>query len=394
MSEMYRSLNIVLQNQTDHAIPASLSETKTSAILENQQDWKVSICRFKLPLYSVPLFKFNTNANHYQLTLRWESAVLGHAYSATHSVQWLDDDGIHLNTPDADKNIFYYSQFLHMINYTLLTAWNDLQPAVNAIEGINLHNYSGNPEISYNPETKLFTLVCPIENVGAVNNNLESVFDIENSIFGNPPAPGAPIAGNYHRVSVIFNNHLFNFFNGFSALRVDTGGMNYEYHLQILQPKGSLVEGTYFNEENPPEKYLLFKADYPCLYSWHRLTRILFLTNMNIIGESVSTNVPALANQANHISLLTDYEIPPSEQSNREYLFHWPTFLRYTNFSGVGSLRQVSITVFYETLDGEYLPLYLPPNSDIFIKLQFTKLKSILLYRPAEIAIDDAKKLK
>ncbi len=393
-SQSYRYLNIILQNTTDRAIAANLSEVKTSPILDQMQDWKITICRFKLPLYNIPLFKFNTTPNFYQVTLKWESSNPGTSWTSTQPVQYLDDNGTLPVTPDAEKNIYYYNQFIHMVNYAMLLAYQDLQLNVNGITGIDLDHFTASPEIKYDTDTKLFTLVFPIENVGAVNAGLESPYDIENSIWGAPPAPGQPIAGNYHRISVIFNNNLFNFFNCFSAQRVDTGGMNYNYHLQIYQKKGDLVLGNYFNEINPSEKYLLFKGDYPCLFSWHRLTRILFLTNMNIVSETVSTNIPALANQANRVSILTDYEISPSEQSNREYLFYWSqSDNRYTNFSGFGSLRQVNISVFYETLDGDYNPLFIPPNSDIYIKMQFTKLKSILLYQPTDVAIDDAKKL-
>lgn len=394
MSEQYQYLNVVLQNNTNNAIPAILNETKTSPILQDQENWKLSVVRFKLPLYNIPLFKFNTTPDFYQLTLKFESANPGTSWTSTQSVQFLEDDGVHLNTPDSNKNIYYYSQFINMVNYAFLLAYQDLQVHVNGIHAINLDHFTNAPQIQYDPVTKLFILVLPIENVGNANPHLESVYDIDNSIFGPPPAPGAPFADPYHRVTISFNNHLFNFFNGFPALRIDNGNMNYSYQLQIYQNKGDLVAGDYFNEEDQPEKYLLFKADYPCLYSWHRLSRILFLTNMQIAEESVSTNSLGFINQPNRLSILTDFEIPMSDQSNREYLFFMPSILRYTNITGMGPLRQVSISVFYEDLDNNYIPLTIPPNSDIYVKIQFSRLKSIILYKPSEIALEEARKLK
>jgi len=394
MSQEYKYLNIVLQNQSNVAIPAVLNETKTSPIVDDMENWKLSILRFKLPLYYVPLFKFNTTPNFYQLTLMFESSAPGTAWDNTQSIQWLDDDGVHLATQDADKNIYYYDQFLHYINYAFLLAYQDLQVHVNGIHGIDLDHFTGAPEIMYDPATKLFSLVLPIENVGAVNPNLESVYDIENSIWGAPPASGAPLAGAYHRITISFNNHLFNFFNGFPAQRIDNGNLNYSYQLQIFQKKGDLVDGAYFNEHVEPEKYLLFKADYPCLYSWHRLSRILFLTNMQIAEENVSSNAVGFMNKPNRVSILTDFEIPMSDQSQREYLFFMPNILRYTNFTGNGPLRQVSISVYYETLDGDYVPLFIPPNSDIYVKIQFSRLKSIILYQPSVLALEEARKLK
>ena len=390
----YRYLNISLQNNTDRAIPASLVETKTSPILEQMEDWRVSVVRFKLGLYNIPLFQFNSSPNYYQLTLKFESSAPGTSWDNTQSIVWLDDTGTLPATPDADKNIYYYDQFIHFVNYAFLLAYQDLQVHVNGIHGIDLDHFAGAPEVMYDPATKLFSLVFPIENVGAVNPNLESVYDIENSIWGAPPASGVPLAGAYHRITISFNNHLFNFFNGFQAQKIDTGNMNYLYQLQIFQKKGDLVDGAYFNEENPPEKYLLFKANYPCLYSWHRLSRILFLTNMQIVDENVSSNAVGFLNKTNRVSILTDYEVPMSDQSNREYLFYYPNILRYTNFSGNGPLRQVSISVYWEDLDGNYVQLFQPPGSDLYIKLLFTKLKSIILYQPSVLALEEARKLK
>ncbi len=364
--------NIVINNNGDGAIEAKIKDDKLIPVIDAQEEWKLSVLRFKVPLYLIPLFKFNETVDWYQITLRFESMV--DPVEITVPVLWLNDDGVNLNN---EKNIYYYSQFLHMVNSCLYTAWEAL---VNAVfiqhRLITLSHFSDAPKIIYNSDTKLFSFVLPIKNVGAPapNPNLYSVFDFDNEIWDVPPANDTPIANNYHRVSIIFNNKLFNFFNGFPALKIDNNNNQFDYQMLIYDNPGNRYPGTYFNELAPPAIYLMVKADYPCLYSWHRVSRIIFMTNMSIMNENVTNN--ELIGQPNHVSILTDYEIPQSDQTNREYLYYYNnSYDRYINITGVGPLRTIDFSVFYEMNDGTYSKLYLPPTSDLYLKLQFKRIK-------------------
>ena len=59
MSEQIHSYyNVLISNKNNYAIPAEFNETQTIPYLDHAEDYEMTIVRFKVPLYNVPLFTY------------------------------------------------------------------------------------------------------------------------------------------------------------------------------------------------------------------------------------------------------------------------------------------------------------------------------------------------
>ena len=195
-----------------------------------------------------------------------------------------------------------------------------------------------------------------------------------------PIIPSIVADGHQYYVGIIFSNYLFNFFNGFPAYRYESAVTPnlYYYQLSLEHPLGIFQPADYFNEipALQPARYFIQTASYPCLWSWQRLSKIIFLTTMPICAEFVSNNLTGNYGTNLKQNLLTDYEVPATDQSVREYLYYFNQgSFRYASFSGSGRLDVINLSVYYMDSALNMRQLMISPNNVVDIKIYFRKKK-------------------
>lgn len=371
----YKYLNIIITNDGgedgNRTMIANIDETKKAPLLDDVADWELSIVRFKVPLSVVPLFKFQTdapdsNTGIYTVELQY-----------TDDTRTIESPPMHLEWDYTvfpfqydQKEVWYYSDFVRLTNRAIERAFEDyLIPLVEAAGGPTLTEYTEAPIISYDPSTRLFNVTCKIKNVGGVNPSLHNIWNLDE----HPIAPFGDMS-----LSLIFNSHLFYYFNGFMSTTTRRNDGSYTFNILIPGRKAleQFRDKDFYDIPDPlkPEAYQVTPADYPCLSLWQRLSRIVFTTTMPISQESISSNLKTLIGQPINQSILTDYEVFPTDQANREYLYFYNQGTpRYVSFEGFGPLRDVKIGIYAEDNQLNVRPLILPPNSEIYLKIQFRR---------------------
>ena len=92
--------------------------------------------------------------------------------------------------------------------------------------------------------------------------------------------------------------------------------------------------------------------------------------------ESDDFGLPDASGFAFNNSILTDFEVAPS-QKVRDDIYHFSlTNQRYLNFKGFGELEEMNLSVFYEYNNNVLVPLMIPPGKEVYVKLQFRRKKN------------------
>ncbi len=279
--------------------------------------------------------------------------------------------------------VYYYEQFVEMVNDALTTAYDTLVPLVEAIVPaiISLVDLTANPVIIYNSSTAIFSLVLQINNGNDHNAELQCVYDANNTIY----APHA------YYVAINFNNYLFNYFNAFPSVRIENPAVPFQYSYQIgvKDTYSSRQPGNYFNEDVPPAGYVIFPSSYADLTSWQQLARIMFLTTIPVYPETVSNNLAQNYGVLLKQNLLTDYEVLPNQRSIREYLyFNNQGSFRYVDFACTGSLRVMNLSIYYMDDALNFRQIMMSPNQESYIKIGFRKKKWTIYKEIAEKFVD------
>ena len=189
--------NITLSNLNEYAIPATFNESRPSAVINNIENYEMAIVRFTVPLFNVPLFTFEDN---YQIQFGLYDTQDPNAGAAVSTV-WLDpipsplpdpppislvawrDDTTPATTGD-NRLVYYYEQFIDMVNDQLTNLYNEFTGLVTVFDpAVNLPQVAGAPSIRYDPTTSLFSFIIPILNVAGANVTLQNVFDANNTIY-------------------------------------------------------------------------------------------------------------------------------------------------------------------------------------------------------------------
>lgn len=317
-----------MNNTTNSDIPATYDERKIQPFLSRMEDYKIGIVRWKVPSWNIPMFK-------------WEA----HKYFVSLVAQG-DNYDQEVNAPNNTNNVFTYDEFVEQVNISLRLAFAALV--------LGHAEYDGEtkaPEIVYNAETKLFSIVIKIMIAGHA-----SIWTPTNT-----PNP----------ITLYFSDSLFSLFRSFVSPAVNPTGYR---AISILDTINNRYPNGYFlrDDDDPLGGYVVTRGSYPCLYAWQKLTRIIIMTTLPIQTEDIgsSNRLGAPIEQ----SILTDFEVEKSQQNLREPIYYFANNnKRFVNFTSNGPLKEMNLQIFWEDDDLGYNQLMIPPGGECYIKLQFVK---------------------
>ena len=355
--------NIIIHNNTTDPFPISYNEAQQEPILKNPGDFDLVVSRYKIPMYSVPLFFFKDKKYYISLSI-------GDTYHDPTTIEVrYDVSSNQANTSPQNRAIYYYNQFLTCINI----AFRDLFIQANALVG--------DP---YDAAFPGFNNLAPPETrVGKQGTYIELLLplsDTLNSCFGNVLNP--------NNINIIMSADLYYFFAGFQS-QENFNGYHINNNIDAINNEPKMTHkldvrnyiNGYSQEVVPAQGLILEKTynvvqqDWGSLSQWQTITRILVTTSLPINSESLITLDGS--DKTVRQSILTDFLVPSDTSGiQRDYLYYNDTGKRNINFKTDSIIESLSLNILYEDKDLVLHKLLLYPGQECSMKLKFKRKKN------------------
>lgn len=342
-------------------VPAVFNEERVQDIVPKGSDYQLSVIRFSIPGYTIPLRIVDTlgtdaNTLAYSVTLTRGAATSGQIY-----IQWIPEENfpipLSFDQPDSINNFQYYSlfsyqYFVDLVNTAFATAFTSLGA---------LGNQTAPPYITFNQSTALFTLV------------------VQESYITDPTP-----------IKIFMNQKLFLFFNSFNnrffpqaGLDPSTTGQDYQL---IVKYNYDSIPGTLagFQPLNrytaPPETpaanttVLNMTQDFSTMGNWNGVKGIIFTTGSIPIRKEFQSTLDESGNQ-NTIPIITDF-IPLSQNGteNRTDIVYNPTAeYRMIDIIDNNPIRKFQISLFWQNNHLKIFPIFIGPADYISLKFIFRR---------------------
>lgn len=352
-------VNAIINNGTNDYIKCDFDETSTQPILNNMNDYMACIVRLKIPTAGVPLFIFEKTSYFISFTLGAGDTNL---IDPPCEVPYIPTSNEIIEP--YNLAVYYYEQFIAMINACLLTLWQLIFTAPFALTYgvIVTPNFSvlQPPYFFYDKTTLQLQLRLP-----------------------NNPVPGVPFVSspffpaNPNGINIVLSGKLKFFLNGFNSLfyGFGTNGLNgnplINYKLLLnpsannqltLPPTNAVITPTFVNA---------IGQDFQSLTAWQSLSRIFITTNMEMVKEQLM--VKGRNNQPFKLEMLTDFEIPQEGLDQNDYIHFNAVEPRFQNFMATGGLYRFNFRVFFQYKDLSAYELRIPPTFEFSMKMQFRR---------------------
>jgi hypothetical protein len=395
----FQYLNVIINNNTESAIPAEYNETRLQPILNEMADYTMSIVRFKVPTTSIPLLIFEDNTYEIGFSF-WDGVSANRNQNVVSTYVRFEDIGYSPDLrvqPPYNRFVYYYSQMLNAINAAVLRLWNHIAPV-----GVSPAPYNGVPALNDNDGGGNYTIHSPKY---APYFSLEKNSDYINVILPslantNPSNPFTDQVG--PRVNILMNPKLYYFFSGFSTEYLATPPLNNYLGLAPAPAIGDSrlirrleIDSRYTNIANrrqwdglpaplidqdatnpdPDIIYNYVQADYPSINKWQQLNTIIITTTIALTKEYVVRRGDD--GTTSQLEVLTDFLIPGAGRQLQDNVFYYPQGEnRRTNFNGTGTLDRFDLRVFFQTDDQEVFPLLIPVGEEFSCKILFERRKA------------------
>lgn len=331
--------NITIPNNTVDQVQATYNQILQVPILDNPEDYFLSIIRFTIPGASIPILRFpppTDLSGSYYVTLSYG----GNDY--TTQLQWINTD---TTIPTPTYEVFSYTTMLKIINNALKTSFDNLKLANPGAPPTE------EPFMQYEPQTLLFSLYC------------QTLYD--------PVVAGGPT------IEIYLNNILYYFFGNFPVIRTGNQAANKkDYQFIITDFRNNLISSDVNNPQiTNLNQYYKIEQDYSTLYNFGDLTTIsfkscLFMTAPEYTQTSQNQTV---TNQ----KILTDFEpsVSLSDPSGfRSYIQYYPQGqYRLINLTTNQPLKSIDLQITYKDRFGREYYVNIPRNSSVSVKFAFIK---------------------
>jgi hypothetical protein len=299
-------------------IRTEFSSTRTQPILERPNDYEVSIIRFKLSAFTIPIQLWPGN-NYYTVTL---------SFGGVDFVQPLE----YIPNSFGVPAIWNYQELIDIINIGYEKCFYADYPTNTVLR------YPGAPPtqppfMTYDAKTELVTFYA------------QTQYDNDSLV---------PTIGVYYNAAVhtLFPAWHTIYNNGNDA-------KTYQVQFRDTKTNSVMYNGL---------PYYTSQQEYSTLYLWGSLNSIVFETSTIPVEpelESSQTNVTRM--------VITDFE-PVVGLSNREAIQYFPQGpLRYYDLKSNFPMRKIDIRVYWEDKSGQTYPVFLGSNDSFSIKILFKK---------------------
>lgn len=342
-------------------VPLIFEETRNSPVIQNPEDYYISVVRFSLDTATLPLFipqvklgQSNPNDLIYSITMTYEYS--GTVYEQQEFIQFQSQNSF-VPTPssptvqqDVSTSYYYinnYNRFVRMINTTFQDCYDNLNGQVITAGG-TLPSANA-PFMEFNPDRD--TAIINADKLG-----------YDESLI-NP-------------ISIYFNTPLFNLFSSFEAVNNGfqvTNGKN--YRINIINDRDSNIYVL------PSGDYVQMYQEYSTVSQWTPISSMVFTTSLVPI-EPTQVSKPLIynseqglttsGNNANISAILTDFIADDFQY--KPYLLYIPSAeYRYFDLKGNTPLTSIQISCFWKDKFGNLNPLQTNAQQHGTMKILFRK---------------------
>jgi hypothetical protein len=355
---IYLDLTILNNDTQGNKAPVFLSftEQRDIAILDDPQEWHLSVIRFfvdtpNLPLMIFPVVTGQTDINKsiYTITLKYgENEVQQNLnfVPVNTSTRLPKPPLINQDNSTGYYEIYNYSYFINILN-------NALSSAFSTLSGLASLPSTVPPYLEWDP------------------NNLKAILNAD--ILGYDLSLTTPI-------EIYFNSPLFYLFSSFDAFYLGNevvSGENFKINIRNIQ-NGNIYTSNGIN-------YLQVYQEFPTLGPLSNpLDSIIFTTNQIPVVPSIQSK-PQIFNQTlnqtqdftNKLSLniLTDIQIGLDfgYETKPGILYNPQAEYRLISLQSTQPLRSYDVSVYWKDASSNLYPFFLASGSSASIKIMFRK---------------------
>ena len=356
------------QSNSDFSPQLAFSESRVIPLLNCCNDYKMSIIRFELDTFSLPVFIPQIQLNQSDPNLMIQSLTLvydngsGTTYTTQQYLNWTPQDltqSIPLG-PNQKSNglqtdsLYYYcynfGHFIKILNNALSAAYLVLRGAV--VDGSL--KYVEIPYFTWNDQSQTASLYA------------------RNSMFNITAYP---------QIRIYFNRGLYAMLNSMPFLKNSATSPNGQIYQLMMDPNyGANITVLPLNNN----LFLVLNQEYSTIANWSPISSIVFVTGtIPIVPNQLSSPFiyyngvlsSLSSNNANYANIITDMSTDGFYQPT---LIYTPTAeYRFVSLESNLPLSQIDISVYWKDKIGNMHPLYAPGGSGASLKILFQKIKNI-----------------
>jgi hypothetical protein len=316
----YNYFNITITKDIENQGIAIYSENRTVPILHKSDDYEVSLIRFSIPSYNIPIFLWRDD---FSVSLTYNSVVF------TTTLIFVSNSSI---PSTIGRAVYDYQDFLDMINVALETSFNNFVASPTYLTIPVIDRPTEAPILVYEPETQLISLYS------------QPQYNIKK------PIP----------IYIYFSTSLFTFFSAFQNFSNEIDPVLSHYF--NVKDNGNNLETINGNQ------YIRITQEYEDLFLWNDFQSLIFET------DNIPVDSELLGTQKNITrQILIDFE-PISQINDQSIIQFSPQFnlKLYEMISNI-ELRKIDIRIFWNTKDGQTYPLIINNNDRLTVKMLFKK---------------------
>ena len=345
-------IDIRIPNLTEErGIPAIYEQTRSIQVLDNPSNYYLSLVRWKVPAFELPLLIFpiqnnqaDPNLSQYSITFETSTDIFQYfLFFVNRNSTEAPDNAITTQKPSAYYFVYEYQHMLDIINHALIMCHDNVtgKPAG-----------SIPPYMTYDPTTKLFTFVAQLIQYGV-------------TLTPTPVPPANPTTQPTYDadIKVYFNYKLFSLFNGLQTKTVPVGAgstMGRDVQLLVADYNNNTISAT--------EVGLL--QNFSSIAFWTPVKQLLFLSEL----IPVNSEFTAVSDNSFR-KILTDFEpVADSQQDIRTTLQYFPRGVyRLVDLIGTKPLFVIDLKVKWLDINGNEYFVDIAPFQQLTAKLLFVK---------------------
>lgn len=384
LDNVYYNLTI---RALEKPVLAEFFETRQDIILDDPNDYYMTIARFTVPLNSLPIFIFKIEEGITQNNVDRGTYAVSLVHNAsgdifTENLQYINEGVFPVPVPPSQNNgkqliteyyyVYSYQHMINMINTALATAFTALQTAHPTI-------YSSNPPFFYYDEnSELISLVA------------QKTYDTDGFFINVSPGPIQTLFP--QEIKIYSNTSLLTlldgfdvFFEGFnnSPLIASFNIRSSPFNRNVYFPLNVSPTDLLINPINDlaPTAFISATQEYTTLVFWNSFRNLLFVTNTIPIKNEYLPTINSINNPIggeginNFFPILTDFEPLLERAGNTRGLLNYTAEGQYrlTDMQSNLPLRKFDIKLFWVDQDNNLYPMTIFPFTQVKIKFLFVR---------------------
>jgi hypothetical protein len=347
----YQYLDIEICNSSGSDQFINYVESRTSPYVDRANDYWLSIVRFIIPTFHLPLFipiikdpSNDVNETVYSFSMSYKT------YKTQKFMDFVTPNQ-DITTPASGgeqnmRNDYYfvysYNYVVTLLNACLSECYDNLKTLVE--DGSDTLPGSDHiPFLLFDPSSKSMVLYANKDGFA--------------STLADP-------------IYIYCNDAMYNLLAGFEYIRNKSLGTGMDYKFNIQQ---SLSNLAYFDDYTA----VVMSEEFSSVSNWSPISSIVFVSNTlpinkTMVGKPNQFGSQSFSGSISSVtqSIITDISIGDFMDSK---LIYSPYFLRMIDLVGSDNITQIDLRVFFKDRYGNLYNYVLPNNSSFYIKLAFIR---------------------